>query len=189
MTEKKNGKKLYWFPNVILLTLLSHIQYLLNMVIMPNNDSKNSLVFGPVVKSDNNPAMVLNIFCPSLPTNTSNTIRMSPADSGNWSSRHDVDGLDSNMVIPKRTMASHTSGLLNNLSITVDIAMMIFSSLAMNVEIVPMSSMNWTTLPLVRIPILDPYTYIKIKYLKFMDLGIHNIIFHIIIRNIIQVRE
>lgn len=116
--------------------------YLLNMDIMPKADSKNAFVSGPVVKSDTKPAMVFNIICPLEPTNTSNTMRTSAGDNGNWSSRHAVDGLESNMVRARRTMAVLTLGLPMSFSISVAIAFVTSSSTATKVDIVPTSSMN-----------------------------------------------
>lgn len=112
------------------------------MDIMPKADSKNAFVSGPVVKSDTSPAMVFNIICPLLPTNTSNTIRTSWGDSGNWSSKHDVDGLPSKTVSTKRTMAELTLGLLISFSIIVDIELVSSSSVATKVDTVPTSFMK-----------------------------------------------
>jgi len=127
------------------------------MDIMPKADSKNAFVSGPVVKSDTSPAIVFNIICPLLPTNTSNTIRTSWGDNGNWSSKHDVDGLPSKTVRAKRTMAALTLGLLINLSISMDIELVTSSSVAAKVDIVPTSSTNWITLPLAPLPTLEPF--------------------------------
>lgn len=127
------------------------------MDIMPKADSKNAFVSGPVVKSDTSPAIVFNIICPLLPTNTSNTIRTSCGDNGSWSSKHDVDGLPSKTMRAKRTMAALTLGLLINFSISVDIELVTSSSVAAKVETVPTSPTNWDTLPFASLPTFEPF--------------------------------
>jgi hypothetical protein len=82
---------------------------------------------------------------------------MSDGDSGSLSSKHEVDGLESNMLMIMRTKAELTFGLVINLSITKDIAWVTWSSVAMNVDIVPTSSIICVGLPLVFIPTLDPF--------------------------------
>lgn len=145
--------------------------YLLNMDIMPKADSKNAFVSGPVVKSDTSPAIVCNIICPLLPTNISNTIRTSLGDNGNWSSKHDVEGLESKKVRTRRTMALVTLGLLINLSISIDIDLVISSFLETKVDTIPTSLINCCALPLVPCPTLAPFS--KKKQ--------HEILFHTLI--------
>lgn len=129
--------------------------YLLNIDIMPIIDSKNAFVSGPVVRLDTSPAMVCNIACPLSPTNTSKAIRMSDGDSGSWSSRHEVDGLESSTVTANRTIAALTCGLFIKHSISVDIDLVTSSLFATKVDMVPTSSMNCRGLPLVPIPTLE----------------------------------